>query len=454
MMRAILAGLFAAVLMAASAAAADQAGVVKKPAVDVYAQPKLDAPKISTLKRDAVVTISAQQGLWYQLRLATGETGYVRVNDVRLASADAGGGGSTSALTGGMAGAGRVTETAGVRGIDESDLKTAAFNQAELDKMTAYRVTDGAASSHAATQGWQATKVAYSGEAKPQKKSGVSSSDGSGGGALSAAKGMFGSISSGISSALGTAEKAEKAMPKSEAEQSAEELALGPQIAGRALGARPLWNDAAAQQRVNVIGRWVASQTSRPDLPWTFGIIDTPEINAFAAPGGYILVTRGLYEILSSDGEVAAVLGHEISHCVQRDHYNVIRKQELATAGKDLGMGEVREASAQTQAAQSQAGNAALNFALQYVEKHGATILLTSLDRAAEYRADEAAEIYVARAGMNPLALYAVLQKMASLGSQSPALAQLYKTHPALDDRMDRIDGRDNKALKPYTLRE
>ncbi len=83
-----------------------------------------------------------------------------------------------------------------------------------------------------------------------------------------------------------------------------------------------------------------------------------------------------------------------------------------------------------------------------------ATILLTSLDRGAEYRADEAAEIYLARAGMNPLALYALLQKMAALGSQSARLAQLYKTHPALDARMDRIDRRGHGVLEPYLSRE
>ena len=70
-------------------------------------------------------------------------------------------------------------------------------------------------------------------------------------------------------------------------------------------------------------------------------MIDTPEINAFAAPGGYVLVTRGLYELLAYDAEVAAALGHEISHFVQRDHYNVIRKQELATVGKDLAASKI-----------------------------------------------------------------------------------------------------------------
>lgn len=454
MMRSILAGLFLTILVSPVAAAAEP-GVVKKPSVDVYAEPRLDANKVSKLKRDAKVTISAQQGLWYQLQLASGQIGYVRVNDIRLTRAD--GGAAQSGLTGGQAGAGRATETAGVRGIDESELKTAAYNQAELDRMTGYRVADSNASSHAAAQGWEATKVAYDNELKPKKSEPVKSS--SGGGALSAARGLLGSFGGGsvsndlskVDTATGTAQRLK---PKSEEQQSAEELALGPQITGRALGAHPLWSDAAAQQRVNTIGRWMASQTSRPELPWSFGIIDSPEVSAFAAPGGYVLVTRGLYELLSSDAEIAAVLGHEIAHCVQRDHYNVIRKQEMASTTKDIGMAEVRQEAASSEIAQNQAGSAALNFALAYVEKHGATILLTSLDRAAEYQADQAAEIYLARAGMNPLAFYAVLQKMAALGKQSPKLAALYRTHPAVDDRMDRIDKRGYQALKSYTLRE
>ena len=69
-------------------------------------------------------------------------------------------------------------------------------------------------------------------------------------------------------------------------------------------------------------------------------------------------------------------------------------------------------------------------------------------------RSDEAAEIYLARAGMNPLALYAVLQKLTALGSESASLAQLYKTHPPLDARLDRIDQRGLGALEPYTTRD
>src|SRR5262249_39411980 len=135
----------------------------------------------------------------------------------------------------------------------------------------------------------------------------------------------------------------------------------------------------------------------------------------------------------------AAVLGHEISHCVERDQYNVIQKQNLATMGKDALSGNVVTD-----------GSVAQNYAREYGEQHGATIMLTALDRDAEFRADHASEVYLARAGMNPIALYAVLQKMMALGEKSASLAALYKTHPRLDARLDRIDQRGYAGLEAY----
>jgi hypothetical protein len=443
-MRGIPMVLIATTVMASGVSAAGLSAVVQKSSADVYAQPSFEAPKVTTLPQNAAVSISAQQGLWYQLQMPAGAPGFVRVNDLRIAYAGSeGGDANLRVLMGGKAGAGRVTETAGVRGIDESDLKSASFDQVQLNAMIGYRVDAATAATYAGEQGWQATSVAYAGEARPSGNTGTS------GAATTPSKAAVAKSVSGLLGALGlnvgsTVDTAAKAVPKSQDELAAEELALGPEIAGRILGARPLWNDPGAQRRVNLVGRWVASQTSRPELPWTFGVIDTPEVNAFAAPGGFALITRGLYQLLSSDSELAAVLGHEISHCVQRDHYNVIHKQELATAGKDLALQNIS------------AGNDSLagSYARHYAEKNGAAIMLTSLDRDAEYRSDEAAEIYLARSGMNPLALYAVLQKMTALGNESASLAQLYKTHPPLDGRLDRIDQRDHDALAAYTTRE
>jgi hypothetical protein len=432
----------AAALFAAAAEAADLTATVRKPDVNVYAVPNLEAAKVKQLKQEDTVVIGSQQGLWYELKLPDGSSGFVRINDVRV---NYGSVEDSSAnmrvLTSGKAGAGRVSETAGVRGIEESELKAASFNQVQLDAMVANRADAAASAAYASGHGWQATTVEWDSEAKPKKDDKkASTSSSSGVSTLQGLGGMLGSLGQKASSVLGTAGKV---APKSESDQAAEELALGPQIAGRVLGARPLWNEAEAQKRVNTVGRWVASQTSRPELPWTFGVIDTAEVNAFAAPGGYILVTRGLYELLASDAELAAVLGHEISHAVERDHYNVIRKQEMTTIGKDVVAGEI-----------DVGAGVAENYARQYVEQHGATILVTSLDRQAEFRSDKAAEIYLARAGMNPMALYAVLQKMMALGSESASLAALYKTHPPLDARLDRIDERGYGALKPYLARE
>ena len=441
--------LFAMLLVASSVHAAEVPATVQRPAADVYSAPRFDAAKLATLQQNTAVKVSAQQGLWYQLVMPAGPPGFVRVNDVRLAYANVeDGSANVRVLMEGKAGKGRVTETAGVRGIDESDLKSAAFDKAQLDAMVGYRVDAATAAAYAREHGWQATSVAYAGEARradPGTTS-VASAAPSAAALIKSVGGLFGALGSSAGSKVNNAkvDSAAKVAPKAEADLAAEELALGPQITGRILGARPLWNNPEAQRRVNLVGRWVASQTSRPDLPWTFGVIDTPEVNAFAAPGGYILLTRGLYDLLSSDSELAAALSHEISHCVQRDHYNVIRKQELASAGKDAALQEVN------------IGNetVAESYARRYVERNGAAIMLTSLDRDAEYRSDEAAEYYLARAGMNPLALYAVLQKMAALGTESASLAELYKTHPPLAARLDRIDQRGYGTLETYTLRD
>jgi hypothetical protein len=422
------------------------AAVIQKTSVDVHGAPDFSAPTIATLKRNAQVKVSGQQGLWFSIELPAGKPGYVRVNDVRMAYAGReSSSANVSALFSGKAGKGRVTETAGVRGLDESNLKSAGFDAVQFAKLESYRATPDAAARYARANGWSDTRVAYALEARPAsggRKSGATQSQKRGG--LSFARGLLSAIGANVGSVGDSAmDVADAATGKSEEEQTAEELALGPEIAGRILGAAKLVPDDAAQRRVNNIGRWMASHSTRPELPWTFGIIDSPEVNAFAAPGGYVLVTRGLDQLLADDGEVAAVLGHEISHVVQRDHYNVIRKQEVASATENAVAGQV-----------SVGGGLAGQMAKDYVRRHGATVMLTSLDRDAEFRSDEASEIYLARSGFNPLALYAVLQKMTALGTASASMAQLYKTHPPLDDRLDRIDRRGYAGLEAYTRRK
>ena len=447
----LLATALAAVLLTGSTLARNALtpATIAKPSATVRATPDAGAAVVATLRQDDAVSVAGQQGLWFRLALAGGKSGWVRVNEVRMVSAKSETGGVGKALFTGKAGKGRVSETASVRGLDESALKAARFDAAQLERMESYRATAEDAEAAAEKRGWSATAVAYAGEFDPDAKARKAGKRGRPGKPEASqaekrerfgfARGMLSQVSGAIG---GVVASGEKLIGKSEQEVSEEELALGPMIAGRVLGAAPLVDDPKMQARVNLIGRWMASRTTRPDLPWAFGVVEDAEVNAFAAPGGYVLITRGLYQLLESDAEVAAVLGHEISHVVQRDHYEVVRKQELQGAGKDLLSSQVRSG-----------GGVAGSLARDYVERNGAAIMLTQLDRDAEYRADHAAGVYLARAGTNPLALYAVLQKMLALGASSPRLTQLYRTHPPLDKRLDALDRSQAGELEPYLSR-
>lgn len=427
--------------LAAPPVQGDRSAVVHKPRVEVKSAPDFASPTVATLNRNDAVRIAAQQGLWFQLDL-DGTPGFVRVNDVRMATSGSAAPSVRSAVSG-KGGKGRATETATVRGLDENDLKVAAFDAEQIALMQSYRVDSATAASEAQDRGWQETALAYAGETQPAAGRRNTTSRAQKRGGLTLMRGVLSGIGVGSPVADSAIDVADAGASKSDAEQTEEELQLGPEIAGRVLGAVPLWNDAAAQQRVNLLGRWIASHTARPQLPWTFGIIDSPEVNAFAAPGGYVLVTRGLYELAASDAELAGALGHEISHIVERDHYNVIRKQAMTAVGTGAVASRI-----------SIGGGIADGYLRDYLRKFGASVLAARLDQSVEYRSDEAAGYYLARSGFNPLALYSVLQHLAALGGGSPWVSSLTRTHPAMAARLDRLDQRGYAGLQGYTDRQ
>lgn len=206
-----------------------------------------------------------------------------------------------------------------------------------------------------------------------------------------------------------------------------DEIAVGREVAGRMLGAAPLVPDAELQSYVNRVGRWVASQAERPDLPWHFGVIDSPAINAFAAPGGYVLVTRGLYEILDSEAQLAGVLGHEIGHIVRRHHITVMQKSAVISAGAQLAQARDR------------------SVLVSNLIGTGAEIFARGLDKSAEFEADQIGIVLAARAGYSPYGLIEVLHKLSARGAEDGSLALLFKTHPHPNERLSELAG----ALAP-----
>ncbi len=213
-----------------------------------------------------------------------------------------------------------------------------------------------------------------------------------------------------------------------------EERQLGQEMSAVLLGARPLVKNAQVQRYLNQVGLWIALQSDQPALKWRFGMIDTPNMNAFAAPGGYVFITRGLFLRLRNEAELAGVLGHEIGHVIKRHHVNAVRKQ---------GLGKIAFGLAQAQAEKSGSlgGVAATNLFKG--------LYASGLDKADEYEADRVGMVLAARAGYTPFGLPSVLQMYAA-ASGDGALDLLFATHPSANDRLNTLDAKMGSKFDSY----
>lgn len=202
-----------------------------------------------------------------------------------------------------------------------------------------------------------------------------------------------------------------------------EEIAIGRQIAGNLLGAAPLVKDDKLQKYVNRIGRWVATQSERPDLPWHFGVIQSEDVNAFAAPGGYIFITLGLYRTFQSEADLAGVLGHEVGHVIRQHHLKILQQSKLVDAG--------------SKALSKSVGG---NDKVQQLIGSGAEIVARGLDKDAEFEADRIGVVLATRAGYDAYGLPSVLQQIGHAAKDDGRVALLFKTHPLPEDRLNRLD--------------
>jgi predicted Zn-dependent protease len=118
-----------------------------------------------------------------------------------------------------------------------------------------------------------------------------------------------------------------------------QEIEMGKQGAAEVAQTIGLYNDAAVQAYVSRVGLTLAARTERPKLPWSYQVVDDPTVNAFALPGGFIFVTRGLLTHITSEAELASVLGHESGHVAARHSVQQISRTEVAQLG--LGIGSI-----------------------------------------------------------------------------------------------------------------
>lgn len=210
-----------------------------------------------------------------------------------------------------------------------------------------------------------------------------------------------------------------------------EERELGSGFASVLLGARPLLRHDELQGYVNRVGLWVAAQAdTRKDAQgrpvayqWRFGVIDSDAVNAYATPGGYVFVTKGLLQTLRSEAELAGVLGHEITHVVHGHYLAAVKKGGFAQMAGGL--------------IEARGGHGALSGAMINMVRD---IYAKGLDQSDEYDADRHGMLWAARAGYAPTGLVQSLRAVADGSAQDANYQMLMATHPPAQERIARLE--------------
>jgi predicted Zn-dependent protease len=228
-----------------------------------------------------------------------------------------------------------------------------------------------------------------------------------------------------------------------------QEYYIGRAVAANILSTRKAYDNRSATDYLNVLERALAVYSDRPD---TFGgyhvlIMDSDEINAFSAPGGLILVTRGLLRCATNEDGVAAILAHETSHVVLKHGLNAIKQarktaafQNLAvTAANTAGGSNVRELT---------------DIFKDSIADITNTLVNNGYSRDLEFQADQMALVIMRRAGYDPRAFEAMLKVMET--KLKPGGLDFAKTHPDPKDRIAQVDktlaGQMSVAASPDAL--
>ncbi|HKV08416.1 MAG TPA: M48 family metalloprotease [Thermoanaerobaculia bacterium] len=204
----------------------------------------------------------------------------------------------------------------------------------------------------------------------------------------------------------------------------AEEIEMGRQADAEIVAEVGLYDDPELQDYVQDLGEELAAKSERPNLPWSFKVLDDPAINAFALPGGYVYVTRGILTHLESEAELATVMGHEIGHVTARHGVNQMSKQMLAMAG--LGIAAIL-----SETANDWADVAALGLGLVFLK----------YSRDDERQADELGLRYSERSGfdLRESAQVFDLLDRASKVEGAGRLPNWLSTHPDPGARRNRV---------------
>lgn len=211
-----------------------------------------------------------------------------------------------------------------------------------------------------------------------------------------------------------------------------EEYYIGRAVAARLSSTYPLYRNTRQTEYLNLIGQTIALHSEKPTTfgGYHFAILDSAEINAFACPGGIILITRGMMESVKSEEELAAVLAHEISHVIHRDGIAAISSSRWSEALLVIGSNAAKEFGPKDTAKLVSVFEGSIDDVVK-------TLVVNGYGRDQELAADASALKYLAAAGYDPQGLTGYLKRLEEAGKGSKG--GMLTTHPGTDDRLEKV---------------
>lgn len=197
----------------------------------------------------------------------------------------------------------------------------------------------------------------------------------------------------------------------------AEELDLGQQVSDKLRARYGVVQDKAVHKYVSLVGAMITQASSRPGLKWKFIVLDTDGVNAYAAPGGFIHITRGALSLLTNESELAGVLGHEVAHVTERHTINAIKKSKGVELTAEMSRSQVLSAVA---------------------DKSYEILFEGMYNRGDELDADAKGAVYANAAGYAP-GLGAFLQRLSDRNKGQSERNGLFASHPETKERIDKL---------------
>ncbi|HET8713948.1 MAG TPA: M48 family metalloprotease [Gemmatimonadales bacterium] len=215
-----------------------------------------------------------------------------------------------------------------------------------------------------------------------------------------------------------------------------QEIQMGTQYDSQVVAAIGLYPDPALQSYIQTLGKRLAATSERPNLPWTFRVVDDPAVNAFAVPGGFVYITRGIMAHMNNEAQLAGVVGHEIGHVTARHTASQISKQQLAGLGLVIG-------------------SIASSRIAQYagVASQALSVLFLKFSRDDENQADELGIRYSSRANFDSRQMADVMRLLDKISSSQGAgrLPEWLSTHPDPGNRLEHINAMISKLQTDFT---